>query len=280
MLINDIETLRNYIPTIIAGDYKKYATYISAANDWLKKEVLGKSLFAEIENLEPTNQQHTELIKKCETVVANKGYLEAIPFMDLIETESGFAVVRTDQLVPASRDRVDALLSGIKHKLGEAIEDLIDYLEESEEYHELWKGSETYSLLTDVYISTLKQFRRYAEFSGNRAEFINFKPNILNAINLFIEPVISKELSDQIIEQTRDNELTESNKAIIENLRFAMALYSIQKTAESNIYLNKVRNELLKNPDNYPAFKGSEIYAKYLARTKTQNTGKIFKAVI
>lgn len=280
MLINDIETLRKYIPTIVAGDFQKYATYISAANNWLKKEVLGKSLFAEIENLDSTNQQHTELIKKCETVVANKGYMEAIPYMDLIETESGFAVVRTDQLVPASRDRVDALLSGIKQKLGEAIEDLIDYLEENEEYHELWKGSETYSLLTDVYISTLMQFRRYAEFSGNRADFISFKPNILNAINLFIEPVISKELSDQIIEQTRDNELTESNKAIIENLRFAMALYSIQKTNESNIYLNKVRNELLKNPDNYPAFKNSEIYAKYLARTKTQNSGKIFKAVI
>ena len=98
-----------------------------------------------------------------------KAYLLGLPFFDLIETEAGFAVTRNETMAPASPERVKALKAGVEQWLSEAIERLLEYLEESPSYHEDWKGSETYSLLTETYIHTLREFRRYAPFEGSTA---------------------------------------------------------------------------------------------------------------
>ena len=76
-------------------------------------------------------------------------------------------------------------------KLSDAIEDLLEYLEDHADYHDEWKGSPAYTLLSDTYILTLKDFRRYTPFDGNRLAFLAAKPQMMDAIHLEIEPVIS-----------------------------------------------------------------------------------------
>lgn len=277
MLVNNITTLKGHIPTIVAGEFTTYSTYMSDANAWIRRELLGSTLYDLIKNLTSADLTHAELVLRAETVVASKGYINCIPFLDLIQTESGFGVVRTDKIAPASPERVKSLIAGTQLKLSDAIEELIDYLEETESYHEAWKGSPAYTLLSDTYIQTLREFSRYAQFEGNRFDFIKFKPKLLDAINLRICPVISEDLSDQIIEQLRDGDITELNTAILENLRFAMALFAIGEEKTATPYLMRVRKVIMTTPDNYLAFKNSTLYATIIAQTTTENSGTIFR---
>lgn len=176
------------------------------------------------------------------------------------------------------RKRIKALIAGLNSKLSDAIEELIDYLEEETDYHDEWKGSPAFTLLSDTYIQTLREFRRYAAFTGfNRLDFVKFKPKLLEAINLRICPVISEDLSDQIIEQLRDGDLTIENTAILENLRYAMALFASSEEKSATSYLMRVRKVIITTPDNYPAFKASSLYAAILAQTTTANSGTIFR---
>lgn len=290
MLINNIDTLKTYIPTIVSGEFGKYSTYMADANQWLRREILGAELYDLIKSLTstpPTQPEegeplpdHSALVGRAEAVVANKGYLDAIPMLDLIQTESGFGVVRTDKVAPASPERVKALIEGTKAKLSDAIEELIDYLEDTASYHDDWKGSPAYSLLTDTYTPTLRQFNRYCFFNGTRLGFVKFKPKILEAINLKICPVISTELSDQIIEQLRDDDLTTANKTIIEPLCYAMALFANGEDKSANSYLMRVRKTIMQNPDDYKAFKNSPLYARIIATASTANSGSIFRGAL
>ncbi len=279
MLVNSIYILKKYIPTIVAGEFDKYSTYMGYANAWIRRELLGADLYDVIKDLSSSDETptHLDLVLRAEAVVALKGYIDCIPFLDLIQTESGFGVVRTDKVAPASPERVKALIAGTQQKLSDAIEELIDYLEEETDYHEDWKGSPSFTLLSDTYIQTLREFRRYAAFEGNRLDFVRFKPKLLEAINLRICPIISEDLSDQIIEQLRDDDLTDNNKVILENLRYAMALFSIGEEKAATSYLMRVRKVIIGTPDNYPAFKASSLYAAILAQTTTANSGTIFR---
>lgn len=282
MLINNIDTLKKYLPTIVSGTFEKYKQQISDANTYLKREIIGSDLYELIKSLSSSDETptHPDLVGRAEAVVATKAYLYAIPMLDLIETESGFGVVNTKAIAPASRERVKALVAAIESKLSAAIEELVEFLEENEEYHDNWKGSPTYSLISNTFIQTLKQFRKYAWIEGNRLDFIKLKPLMLQEINLSIAPIISPELCDQIIEQLRDNDLTSANAEIIELLRYALALFTVGESKAANSFILKARKIIMASPEKYTAFSNSTLYANILSQTATNNSGAIFKTAL
>jgi hypothetical protein len=275
MIVTTIDRMKQLVPVIVGSDFSKYETFVKEAREWLKHELIGSALYEKV-----NDEGYETLLDYCESVVANKAYLTGLPYFDLIETESGFAVTRTDTKAPASRERVDALKKGIENWLTDAIERLLEYLEENSQFHEDWKGSETFTLLTETYIHTLKEFRRYAPFSGSRLDFVKALPQMLDIIYLKIIPVISAELSDEIIEELRDDDMTVPNKAILRNLRFAFANYVAGNDEVAHSYLMRIRKVLLNDPDSYPAFKNSGLYVNILSAVITKNTEEktIFRA--
>lgn len=103
---------------------------------------------------------------------------------------------------------------------------------------------------------------------------------MLDVIHLKIEPIISPELSEEIIEELRDDDMTAANTAILRNLRFAFANYVAGNDDKAHNYLMKVRKVILATPDSYPAFKNSDLYATIQALEIDKNTDEkpIFRA--
>ncbi len=275
MLVENIDRMKELVPVIVGGEFGKYETFVKEAREWVKREIVGTALYSKLET-----EGYGILKGYAEGVVALKGYLLGLPFFDLVETEAGFAVVRTETKAPASKERVAKLKEGVESWLSESIERLLEYLEENNQYHEDWKGSTSYSLLTETYIHKLKDFRRIAVFEGTRLDYIKQLPDMLDVIHLKIEPVISPELSDDIIEELRDDDLSITNKAILKNLQFAFANYVVGNSDKADSYLMKVRKVLLENPDSYPAFLDSTLYATIQATIIEKNTDEkpIFRA--
>lgn len=277
MFCTSIEILKKYLPTVINSEYAKYEAEVLEANRWLKSEILGKELF---ESMEEPDFNDEELVGYCEAVVARKAYLEGIPSFDLTETSAGFVVTRNDNQAPASPERVKKLQDSIAHRLTDSIENLFQYLEEHTDYHNDWKGSSTYALLSDTYIHTLSEFRRYAPWPGSRIEWVAAKPGMLNVIRLQIEPVISQELSEEIIEELRDDDLSASNETIINDLKAAYANFVVGQVDTGNAYLYRVRKKLMADPEDFPAWENSELYAAIEASTvdKYDEDRHIFRA--
>ncbi len=293
MLVNTIEKMMAVIPTIADDNFEKFAPYLSDSRAWLKREIAGTELYNLINAAseavlteDATDEQkavfalNSELVALAEPIISYKAYFEAIPFIDLVGTADGFAVRSNQTHAPASKERVASLRQANLKWVGESIENLLEFLEEHEDYHDEWKGSPAYTLLSDTFILTVREFRKYAQFDGSRLEWIKLHPEMMNAMRLKIGSRISPELCDQILEQLRDGDLTDKNKAILENLRFAFANFTIGNKDLAESYLVRVRNVIMKKPDDYPAFRDSDLYATILANTvaKNKTENSIFRA--
>lgn len=263
-----IEIMKSNIATVVGNDIAIYKPYLTTSERFFVREIVGADMLEYITDDEPVLLQHAQAI------VCHKAYLDAIPFLDLVQTESGFAIVRNEQLTPASVERVKALIAATSERLGECIEDLLEWLElnADTEIETVWKGSKTYTLINDNYVRSIRQYREYGEFSGGRLEWIRFRPKLTSVRKLMIEPVISAELSKAIIEALRDDDVTPAMIAILDDLRFALAAYAANDQTTGHSYISRVRSYLIENIDDYPLFAASTIYQKYLASQVVRDT--------
>jgi hypothetical protein len=266
MLITNVDVLKSQIASIVGGEFARYEPYLKTAEKFLIRELTGQELF-DLANTNADMRDHFI------AVIAHKGYLEAIPFLDLIETESGFAVASNTNIAPASTKRVQDLIAGLEKRLSELIEDMLEWLETAPDaIQDAWKGSKAYTLINDNYVCSVREFRDYGSFPGSRLEWIRFRPKLTIARKLKIEPVISKALSEQIIEQLRDDELTENNALILDDLRYALAAFANDDPATGESFISRVRNFLITHPDDFPAFASSDIYQAYQALQERDTT--------
>jgi hypothetical protein len=291
MLIKDIETLKKIIPTIVGKDFSLYETWLDSSDRWLYREITGYPLYLKLED-----QNNEYILSVSNRITAFRAYLDAIPFLDLVQTETGFGVVsQAGNIAPASKERVQALIKQTEKSLSDACEDLIRYLEETPAYHSDWKQSQAYSFISDSLIHTLDEFNRYANFYGTRLDFVKVRPIMLKIQKMKIEPVISTELSSEIITQLRSSGgLSAANKTIIDYLRFALAFMTVddkqyksliitnpyERKADESIesdkngesFLLQARKTIMANIESFPAFKNSSLYTEILANNANTNS--------
>lgn len=103
------ETIRRYIPNVLTeveGETPladKLAPFIASAKVWLETEFLGSEDFL--------SEAHNDFALK---ILVVKAFADAVPSLDLVVTPTGMAVVSTDNLAPASKERVERLNSSLR----------------------------------------------------------------------------------------------------------------------------------------------------------------------
>lgn len=103
------ETIRRYIPNVLTeveGETplaEKLAPFIASAKVWLESEFLGPEDFL--------SEAHNDFALK---ILVVKAFADAVPSLDLVVTPTGMAVVSTDNLAPASKERVERLISSLR----------------------------------------------------------------------------------------------------------------------------------------------------------------------
>lgn len=127
------ETLRRYIPNVFAeveGETPladKLAPFIDSARVWLETEYLGPDDFL--------SDAHNDFALR---LLVAKAVADAVPSLDLVVTPTGMAVVNTDTLAPASKDRVERLISSLLERVRKGIPVLLDLCRT----YESWRLSE------------------------------------------------------------------------------------------------------------------------------------------
>ena len=129
-LITTDEQLRMLIPHVFAtaeGEptlFEILSPFIETAEQWAIDTFVPDAIFDEIaedDGFGPNERLRFPL----EKLVACQAYMTAIPSLDLVLTPNGFGVVSNQNIVPASRERVDALMNSLESQRDSAIEALI-----------------------------------------------------------------------------------------------------------------------------------------------------------
>lgn len=106
---------------------EKLAPFISSAKVWLETEYLGPEDFL--------SAPHNNFAM---SILVVKAVADALPSLDLVVTPTGMAVVSTDTMAPASKERVERLINALMERVRAAIPTLLDYCHT----YEVWRKSE------------------------------------------------------------------------------------------------------------------------------------------
>ena len=114
MIISNDTELRNYIPNALVTVQGEQSLF-----DKLQVELQLSEMW--LTNLIGTLPDD-DVVRK---VVATDAFLRAIPSLDLVLTPNGFGIVSNNTIAPASKDRVDRLLSSLEQNRDFALDQLL-----------------------------------------------------------------------------------------------------------------------------------------------------------
>lgn len=256
MLINSIEELKRIIPTIIGDNLELYAQVLADTESWLRQSVLSGI----------TPESDPVLFAKCANLVAYKAYWTVIPQLDLVNTANGFAVVNSQNLAPASRDRVNSLRESVKALWVAAESDLYEFLED--EYSVQWVESVASTVIPNSLLPTLRLFNRSGTFAGGYSEWRESRMKHRLTLANYISPVLSVELTNRLIK--------DGDEMILDDVRTAFAAYFNGDTASGDSLMAYVRGYVRLHLDTYPEYRDSTQNQTY---KRPESTDGIFIGV-
>ena len=279
-LITTVDQLKTYLNVVGTFDPDSVLPFVNDAQQKYLGRHLGAALLAELEgfvtnNLVPdwegiplqmVSVYIRVLLPYVENPLAAFAFFQAAPSLDIKITDSGFAVVSTANLAPASAERVKNFRASMEQTGFDRLESMIRFLEANKEHYPSWVNSEGYSWSTSGFITHADMFDQFVPIAQSRLRFQQLRPTMDNVELLQIEPVISTALAEKIRAESRSGVFTAPVKAILPLLRRAVAYLTAGKdidpkhTGTGEMYLAQVKKILDANPSDYPEYAESVCY--------------------
>lgn len=201
----------NYIPNIlreVEGETplsQKLQPFIDSAKCWIEREYIGPENFL--------SEAHNDLAIK---IVVIKAFADAAHSLDLVITPTGFGIVSTDNLAPASKDRVERLVASLQSYIGANLTTLINICKSYPE----WRNSPLGQKFCGVFFSdpigiTLPD--------GSRLSFDELRPLCAFIENEMADRYLGHNLLDSLRDAFHSGDIPDSHK-IVAGIRHAISL--------------------------------------------------------
>lgn len=131
----DNKTVRRLIPNVIAEVddetrlHDKLLPFITAAEEWLSANVTGEGDF-----LSPS------LVDLSVRIIVNRAFSCAVPSLDLVLSPTGFGIVNTTSIAPASKERVERLIASLRDCCEASLRVLVAECRKSKEWRDSPQG--------------------------------------------------------------------------------------------------------------------------------------------
>jgi len=279
-LITTVTQLRKYLNVVGTFDPDSIMPFVNDAQQKYLTRYLGATLLAELDafvmsNIVPAWEEVPAgfasiyiraLLPHVENPLAAFAFHQAAPSLDIKITDSGFAVVSTANLAPASAERVKNFRASMEQTGFDRLEAMIRFLEAHKEHYPSWVNSEGYSYSNSNFITHADMFDQIVPIAQSRLQFQRLRPTMDNVELLQIEPVISPALAAKIRTEIKTGVFTDPVKAILPRLRRAAAFLTAgldldaKYTGTGEMYLAQVKKLLDASPLDYPDYSESDCY--------------------
>ncbi|MBQ7941429.1 MAG: hypothetical protein IJ328_03350 [Muribaculaceae bacterium] len=129
--------LRQYIPNVFAtvddeiSLYDKLSPFLDVAESWLEQNITSPTVLDKI-----AVGNRDSLFANVAMFVVSHAFAAAIPSLDLVLTPNGFGIVSNNNVVPASKERVERLINSLYTVKYQCLTILLRMLRAEVEWHE------------------------------------------------------------------------------------------------------------------------------------------------
>lgn len=259
MLITTIADFIKFIPTAAGTEFDAIETFLSEAENQLIGLFLGEDMYQYLETIEDVDDK---LKKTATRLLCLQAYENAIPFVDLIQTTNGFAVVSNTNLVPASQQRVDRLRDWVSQEIYSTTDVLIRLMLATSEALTEWIKSDRFNQLTNCLFVTGEDFGNYTKVDGSaRKALIAAKNSMLGWQVNILQPLISVEYMNQLILEIRANTFTEGSENVLHYCRMILGKLVENDSVGATKLCNALSNILDGDLETYTVYADSPEYA-------------------
>lgn len=185
--------------------YEKVEPQFMAAYDECKADVLG-----DVGTSAAEDGQHEQLTKAVKQWVALQAFLAVFRQLDLVLTPTGFGVVSTNQMAPASKQRVDALIGHLRDSALRAQGLLLTELTRVEGWGDSDQAKENIDTL-------LYDFRQLQKMQGPAASHLDWQAaqRLISEADEHLRRKLSSEYMDALLDSVRHGSVTADDRPVI-----------------------------------------------------------------
>lgn len=226
-LIKTTEEIQQYVSVDINLQQKSVLPYMFHGENQIVR-LLGKALYNTLHEYYNDDEATPDaaldaLLPHVQRPLANFAIHYGLSALNVSINPTGIGVINTQNIAPASKDRTDALKKDLMDAAQDAMESLLEFLEENIDDYDDWTTSEAFAFQYDVLITSARKFDEIYRIERSRLKFLEWKPRMKDVEFLEIAPVVSQDFIDELKEQIMDCDLTEENEKILTYLQKALA---------------------------------------------------------
>ncbi|MEH0153738.1 DUF6712 family protein [Limibacter armeniacum] len=168
-----------------------------------------------------------ELIELLQTASANLGMWKFISKSTASKGNTGIRVTHTDSEKSAYQWQLKEMKNGYRDTGFYYVDLLLKHLEDNKLLFPDWTASEAYAAFHSHFISSTTDFDKIVYINESRRLFTRMKPT-MEEIELFkVKPLLGDALFDEILEQKKENTLTDQNKSLLDKIQRAVAYLTV-----------------------------------------------------
>ena len=273
MILNNLNEARQFLPSVnVTVENDRFKDFFRRAQEWLTSHIIGDEIeeLLEIDIPISATDDHADLRKLCQRVIAEKALLDAIPEMDMQLTEAGFAVQNNDNFSPASSQRVDRLVKTLPERIAADVDSIVRFLMKTSignGAYTYWRSSGQFAYLTAAFMPLCEEYTAYCNGfqldkkpSMNYDDFYAAIPMMGRELRSVADYYMSRAEIDRLVELYRDNDLLEIHRKAIVSLKdcaVAALRYDMPQARNAAV---QAREVMLSDPDSFTAFKASSAF--------------------
>ena len=231
--------------------YERLKEQFSAVYDYLIERVVSPSLETELDAEGP-------LQKEVLGYVCLEAFVRSIRSLDLVLTATGFGIVNTASMAPASRARVDALMDDCRLRAAESLCAIIDKMTILSGWGETAQARQAIQCIF-WNICSMKEFTTlpYTADNWQKARGLSI------TADAFLRKAISDDYMEVLLQKVRRASLDNADIIIIQKCNSFtggfISGYEFDKTPNQR-RLDDIVEHLERYPESYPVYTASETY--------------------
>lgn len=262
--------------------YEKVQGYIGAAERWMAQNICEASWIS--------NEYGTQLLG--EAVIVNHALYHAIPALDLVLTPNGFGIVNNQNVVPASKERVESLRMSLRYNRDNNLMLLVHALADIE--GETWQENTTqgrwFGATMFPWIETVDEFsEEEIGCQGSYWEkYVKLRTKIMEAEQLLQKKFFGTEMMKELRTACMKNDVDVEVK-VLDVIKEAKMAVRVMVRKDKGDYASSRENACIfgrnaieiirKNPGQFTSWYESEmaaVWAPTLFENKKDNAGYFF----
>jgi len=246
-LVTTKEEIIKYFTVDSSFDFDTVFPYIELAEDDVKR-MLGDAQYEELNDyyIGEGNQPEEgipeldDLLPYAQRAVVYFAFLKGLDKFNVSIVNNGISIIHNTQLAPASKVRVEKLRISISDGGYDALEYMLEFLEENVDDYPLWETSDAYVYQYEYLISSARKFDELYKINRSRLTFLDWRPTMADVELLQMDPAVSGDFMQELKTQIKAGNVSENNLKVLTHLQKALAYLTaadMQKPNKSGDYV-------------------------------------------